>query len=638
MIVRPPGIPHLSAVFVASLAVAGGFLQAQESGKKEVSPVPAKFFQVADEPGYFWQAFGNGALTSGETQYLQSGLNLLVGGEAFSPEKAEVTDPLADSDTAAEILLTGKFADVEVRRSLWFDTQRGGVRVLDTFTNRGSSRTVLPVALRTTFPFGWQSLHSPNGDLLSRDPVLSLANEDSGLIVHFSAAEGRHDLLFLVSSEEGGLQPDLTASTNSRELTFSYELDLETGKTVSLVHWVMQRNTGDLRTAADVFAPFVQRGVLIQPRVESGLAKTVANFSPDSIPAESTAPSGLRALLSLNQLTDRIGWHRRGADIHWIGPGNQLSGAVTEGGSVKAGFPGMGEIEIPLSDIAAVRGGGGLGRSSFLYLRNGQVFPTAVDPGIISWTPTEAKEAAPFDWAQGNLLLLATKAGDGKPPAGTSHFVELRDGTVFAIDAKGSDPISSFHPWGMEMVNLEELEELAYFSGDYPGFRLLQKDRSLTEAFFPPMSWKLATASGTEIEVNSSRISRIWRAGAVGFHLVKNPGIWLDFSEVPAFALPASGGLFAVNNVVAGRLGEETITVLSEGSQVEIQASQIRSMSRLFDGDSSGSKFDRFLIKFHNGDELEGGIDLPLLTLRNGDDSVVIPLEHLISYQSEADS
>ena len=56
----------------------------------EIREIPDRFFAVQDSSGFFWQAFGNGALVSGDAQYLQSGLNLLVDGVAFAPGRALV--------------------------------------------------------------------------------------------------------------------------------------------------------------------------------------------------------------------------------------------------------------------------------------------------------------------------------------------------------------------------------------------------------------------------------------------------------------------------------------------------------------------------------------------------------------------
>ncbi|MBU6178725.1 MAG: hypothetical protein KGR69_03635, partial [Verrucomicrobia bacterium] len=35
-----------------------------------LAELPERFFQIQDEAGFFWQALDNGALISGDTQYL----------------------------------------------------------------------------------------------------------------------------------------------------------------------------------------------------------------------------------------------------------------------------------------------------------------------------------------------------------------------------------------------------------------------------------------------------------------------------------------------------------------------------------------------------------------------------------------
>src|SRR5690606_10904686 len=86
------------SVWAIALILAGnaGTAVGQESGAPgpaRLAELPERFFQVQDEAGFLWQALDNGALLSGDTQYLQSGLNLIVDGEPFAPSAATASEP-----------------------------------------------------------------------------------------------------------------------------------------------------------------------------------------------------------------------------------------------------------------------------------------------------------------------------------------------------------------------------------------------------------------------------------------------------------------------------------------------------------------------------------------------------------------
>ena len=104
----PVGLPAI----MIGLAFAVS-LRAEESVKQSFDSIPDQFFQIQDSFGFFWKAAPNGALTSGETQYLQSGLKLLVDGVAFTP-------------TSGSQIVPGKVSD---EASLSLEEEREGVKL-----------------------------------------------------------------------------------------------------------------------------------------------------------------------------------------------------------------------------------------------------------------------------------------------------------------------------------------------------------------------------------------------------------------------------------------------------------------------------------------------------------------------------
>jgi hypothetical protein len=153
-----PRLLRVAATF-GLLGVALVESPAQEAAKGPAEPAPVvlnelpeRFFQIQDDAGFLWQALDNGALISGDTQYLQSGLNLIVDGEPFAPTTGAVRDPSLGAEKI-DVRLDEKRAGLTISRDFWFDTRRSGVRLLDSFTNTGSSERTLSVVVRTTYPF-----------------------------------------------------------------------------------------------------------------------------------------------------------------------------------------------------------------------------------------------------------------------------------------------------------------------------------------------------------------------------------------------------------------------------------------------------------------------------------------------------
>ena len=106
--------------------------------------LPERFFQIQDEAGFFWQALDNGALISGDTQYLQSCLNLIVDGEPFAPKSGQVREPGTGGERI-DLRLEEARATYAISRDVWFDTGRSGVRVFDVIRNTGNAELRLPV-------------------------------------------------------------------------------------------------------------------------------------------------------------------------------------------------------------------------------------------------------------------------------------------------------------------------------------------------------------------------------------------------------------------------------------------------------------------------------------------------------------
>ncbi len=555
----------------------------------EVTEIPDRFFSVQDSSGFFWQAYGNGALVSGDVQYLQSGLNLLIDGTTFAPAKAFVREPRAGAGKT-DIRLEEQRGDLAISRDLWFDVRRSAVRVFDTVRNDSGSDRTLNVALRTTYPFAWQSLHGSGGGLLSHDPALQLGARDYSLCVHFSPSEGKHDTLFVMGSEKGGQIAELKASANSRELTFLYSLEIPAGESRRLLHWILQRNLADVTQDLAAISPFLQRDKLIVPEVDPAAYAEVVNFAPSAFQIEASAPAQIKALVALNRLTDRIGFHRRSEDILWISPTNQIAGTVRREGSLTVATAYTGDREVTMTEVAAIRGGGGNGRNPLVYLRDGRVFAGTIREGVIEWTVGNGAAGATNEIAAGEkidpsslgLLLLATETNDGVVPAGTTHFLQLLDGTVLSILAEADRTLELMTPWGPEKWLWSDLVEAGQISRPSPRLRAIHRNGTEISALLTSGTWSLETPGGT-VEIPSSVIDRLWSVGATAATRVigtASGAMWLDFAEVPAGQGPPTAFLLAGNHLVEAAFAGETLTLTDAGQEWRIETSRIVNLRR----------------------------------------------------------
>lgn len=602
------------------------------SGEERLGELPDEFFQWQDDLGFFWRAEGNGALTSGEARYLQSGLNLLVDGAPFAPTTGARRAP-DESSGPVGLTLRETRQTLAIERDLRFDRERAAVRVFDSVTNAGEEARTVEVKLRTTYPFGWQGLHGADGELVPNDPTLRLDEDETGLLVHFSPAEGRHDTLVLLGGR-GGRQPGLSGSSNRRELTLTYELEIPAGETRALLHWILQRNLSEPAATGDAFSSLIQRGRLIRPLVEPAALKKVANFSAESLPSGAEAPAQLRSLIALNRVIDAIGMHRRDEDLHWVSSVNQIAGKVSASGPLTVSSSRSGERSVALADVAALRGGAGIGRPPLVYLRDGRVLAGRVEaPGLEIATGPDGETDA-LDPETLNLLLLHVEPGDGAPPDGTRHFLELADGGVHALAANAETRLRFAAAGGSREVPLAGLVEVGYFSRPTPGFRVVEEDGSRYGAFLHGGTLALDLAGGGSVEIAAHSVRRLWPAGASALTVGPVEGVWLDFSEVPEDSRPEAGVLLAGNDVLAGTLEDARLTLTEAGADIRVPTTRIASIRRSLEAAPDGGP--SFEVELHDGERLEGTIASPYLSVARGSGAITVPVARLFAYRAPA--
>ncbi len=634
------------AAFLA-LGLAGSVALGQENGEVAtavvVDPVPQNFELWQDDEGFLWQVNRQGALGSGDTAYFQSALALFVRGVAFTSEMATRLDGGAADDAGARLVLEQGMEGLRVTRDLWFDRARAGVRVVDVFENTGARRETFRIELKTAYQNPWQDLHGSEGRILGGKPGAGLGARDFGLVVKFSAAEGRHDTLIITSSERDAMPPMVSYSSNLRELTLSHDLEIEPGQKAALLHWVAQRNLQSPGDAEGALRPFYHRRQLANPGLPEDLdSGLVRNFDAQSFPAPGVTPHDLEALVSLNRVTEALGIDRRGDDLLWISAENQLAGTVNGKASLRVKTQ-WGERETAITAVAAIQGGAGLGRTPRVFLRDGRVWAGEVVASDLTMKIAEGWEVEELRPAELSLLLLRVGENDGRPPEGTGLFVELRGGDVLAVAGGDERTLHILTPWGEDEVAFSRISELAYASGSAaPRYRLRRDDGSVLTVFLGGDTLEIREAGSKEGESNASlTVAPVAVAAArkpgpgsglfAGDHAAETD--WYDLEEAASFfgdAMPASAVLLSGDNLLAGAPAMESLNLVSGTAVTAIDPAELVRVRRSLDNDSDESPV--FEMELNGGEILTGRLRERMLLFESGGKRWRVPTAHFLGF------
>lgn len=646
----PSNSPTIPSVFrgIVAAAIAVAFSAVSTSPTKgqdapdsleALREIPDRFFQAQDSAGYFWQAAGNGALTSGETQYLQSGLNLLVDGTAFAPNEAKAVGPsgeVGDEGVEGMVLLSEKREGLSLQRSLKFELVRGAVRFFDTIENLSGSERKVEVVLRTTYPFAWQTLHGADGALLSSDPVLRLAEDETGVVVRFGAADGRPDTLILIG-DGAAVEPDLSASSNRRELTLRYRLTIGAGKKASLLHWIAMRALSEPEDASGEFAGFLQGGKLVRPEVDPSDVSTIANFSATSFPDKAAAAANLRSLVALNLLLDRTGMNRRSRDLLWLGPASQFEGTIDPEARLVVRTALAGEQEVTAERIAAIRGGAGTGRHPRVYLRDGRVFSGPVVAENFRLL-IEGGDPVDLDTAAFPLFLGRIDPSDGAIPEGTVGFLETIDQTVVAIGS-GEGDFPGTTVWSSTGLSPSRIREMASVSRPMPGHRARLDDGSAFPLFLSPDRFPLPLAGGGTIEVGGNEVIRFWNAGTDALAIESIDERWLELEEIPFQAPTSALFLLDGNTLLTGEFDPTPVRFRSDAVEISLDPARIASVVRIDDEVRANSRFpQRLRVVLKSGESIEGVPVDPFFAITRDGETQEHPWTRFLAFRADSDS
>lgn len=600
----------------------------------ELDPVPQQFELWVDQKGYNWQLSQAGALQSGPVSYFQSAMSLTVKGVSFKANKGGRLDGgEVDAEKGGRIVLNGEADGIGVVRDIWFDRRRGGVRYIDSFSNeKGKEAVRLVVQLKTMFRSTWQDLHGSTGKILGGRGTTSLNSRDHGVLVKYSRTDGHPDTVFLVGGDGEVIKPRISFSSNHRELTFTYDLQVNAGKKIALVHWIMQRNLSAPTDVIEALRPFYLRRRLLQPQVTRDIARVTANFTADALPEHTEQPYSLESLVALKKATHPYGAERLWEDVLWITGENQLAGEVNEEAKLKVETQ-FGVKDALIKDVAAIQGGGGVGRTPRVFLRDGQVLSGGIVAENLAMT---SRDGWDMELKVEDLMFLLTRLRevDGKAPDGAETFVALRSGDVLAIDGNSEEEVELLSPWGADRVPLAEIVSLRYTNGSVPKYRLHRKDGSWLSVFLNGPELNLKPVMDEEVKVRPGEISGVWRSGRqtlTSEEKVDSEG-WLDFEDVgERKLLPVPCCLLVGSNLLHGEISTNVLHLVSGGAVTKINPREIVSMERLDESDV----VPVFNVELSGGNYLKGRLRERSLTVKTPARNWDIPVQHFLGYLSK---
>lgn len=353
-------------------------------------------------------------------------------------------------DTKVEFQAEYPVKPVSVVRHMRLDPKRRAVRILDVFTNSESQERTIRI--------DYQTYLSERGGTRFGG-VLNQAGEsreygngvpdDTVTALIFAERQDSSALPLFVWGQSGARWP-VSVQDISSNVSLSYEGTVPANGKVALLHWVAvagQDKSVKIERTSDLFW---RDGRLIDPMVPPDIAPLVVNFTPESLKASAPTADTTSALASgrlihLEELCGKLSVSRDAKDVLWMGKDEQFSGTLT-GSAVQlrnssSSTSGNGNdnddraIEIPLADIAGIRGGGGRGREHRVYLRNGAVLTgraSLKDCRLAGELGDLTLDADALE-----LLLMRVTSADGKAPPAAIAFAELQNGALYWLGRQG---------------------------------------------------------------------------------------------------------------------------------------------------------------------------------------------------------
>lgn len=616
----------------ALLVLWTGAAIAQSGRSTSQALVPAQFNRnVQDAMGFQWDVNQQGAIQSGTNRCFSSAGQLLVNGSSFSPSQQMMT---ADG---MEYVLTRTQSGVQVTRRVRIDVKSATLRYVESFHNPQTTPVTLDVKIMTSLRTSVSSVITDTGRPVSSSsggrPMLPsmpgsprllsyvgapvLGEKDCGLLVTRSSTSYPAVLIYL-AGPRSKLRPTLQRQSSYRFL-FTYPVTVPPKKTVSIVHGLAQRNIGgtpDPKTLANYFKPFQSRDWT--RNLPLAVRRSILNAGRSAY-AEETPRSPL--LQPVMNLADRWDVQRGKTDVLVQDEQTRVSGAV-RGSSLTVETP-FGKTAVPLGEVALLLGGGGIGRTQRVHLRNGEVLVGTVGAGELTLEAESGLEVE-LTPKQINLLFMHADPADGKPPPKAVALLKTHHGDQLALAADSPSKIRAATAWGPIEVPLAEIHYLYPIREPQPIHRLILNNKSRLSVILGGSELELATLRFGPVKLAPGAIARLASVKAAGPS--EQPGEDDDQQQLKVPHCRLLGGNLLVGTVAAARLD-----LLTPAGLTPVDARLLRLVERQ-DEDQQGPN-PAFSIELANGTSLVGRFRDGVFPLRALGKVWKLPVHHVLAFR-----
>lgn len=446
-----------------------------------------------------------------------------------------------------------------VQRGVKFDQERRAIRVVDIISSNLEDEREFSVSYRHQWTLGGV------GQLAMPKPLRSSAEDKDAIGVMMMGRDSPNLPLLMTfyGTPRAGWKREQTH--DKQHLSWRYQGRIPARGRVVLLHWIALREDASAETLEKTRASLIHKdGQPLDPSLNEALLSELINF-PVSPQDDKAMPSVVTAKADLFLLKAYCETMKlpvvRAEDLLMLEAGIMLKGrliaeevVLTKNGEKRP---------LKLEQIAAIRGGGGTGRSHQIYFRNG-----TLATGEVSW-----KTAGFENGALGTIKLtpdsldsvvLATTSDDGfqdVAPAGL--LLEAAGGDLTVLPALPAKMARFRWAGGELIVPWTEVAALQQLPPPSLEHQVLLKDGTRLTAWMDP------SASGLS-QGTCHLFAQSWTDLA---NLAQ--GRKLDL-KVEGSSLETSDSC-----LLSGRPGFEVLNLQTSAAPIELPIVKIRSISRI---------------------------------------------------------
>jgi hypothetical protein len=523
----------------------------QGAGRVTAQPklIPARFRQDHDSMGFRWDIYQNGSINDGTNDCFDGGLILHVNGQQFQPIQQLMT---ADG---SEFVLSSKIGTIDVTRRVKLHPKLAFVRYVESFTNSGRVPAALTVLIFSNMGGSPSAVSFDSG----RPAIGQLGKKESSVVYFENPGSGRPSAMFYLAGTRSSTRPQVMSAQNSDDLRFTYALTVPAGKTVSIVHAVAQRRFAaipDPKAFAKMTKPLRARTFLRD--LPAALRRTIVNTG--------SAVYGGGGPVAFS-IAVALGIEPEATDILAFGEETRMRGITAcDKITLKSRF---GTQTLELDQVAAIAGLRRLGKTSRVYLRDGQVLSGELQLQGLRFTENTGVEIK-LDAPSIERVVMRATPDDGKPTDGAQAYAETYEGDRIAVAYAEDVTIGLATAWGKVKVALDEVSWLRPPESGQPGHHVRLRDGSSFFAYLDGSPIEIRTLMFGNQSVSTSQIKGWISAGAARQEetdqSISLPHVVLD------------GG-----HVLVGKIDLPAVRIRTQGEIVQLAPDQVRLLRNLAD-------------------------------------------------------